>query len=243
MTERRTEIFANNLMEKSVENYLELEGRMKELLGYTDRVSWMTIKEILTCYESHGIPFPEGITTDDAERVTRLSGWYLGALYQDDKLNQLGIGRFLRELLDVLHPAVHNLSTSSSPTFMIYSGHDATLVPVLCALGLYDGIWPPYASFLTLEILHLSTDPSVKYVRAVYNDDEKVIVGSDSVYCPYDIFFERLNSLSISDGEYSEIRSRGLVVKENCDDEKNAALLLSQQAVDDDMKATMANGK
>jgi hypothetical protein len=60
MTDRKTEIFANNLMEKSVENYLELDGRMKTLLGYTDRVSWMTIKEILTCYESHGIPFPEG---------------------------------------------------------------------------------------------------------------------------------------------------------------------------------------
>jgi hypothetical protein len=47
-------------MEKSIENYVELDGRMKNLLGYTDRVSWMTIKEILTCYDSHGIPFPEG---------------------------------------------------------------------------------------------------------------------------------------------------------------------------------------
>jgi hypothetical protein len=68
-----------------------------------------------------------GITTDDAHRVTSLSGWYLGAMYQDDKLNRLGIGRFLREILDILHPAVHNVSTSSSPRFIIYSGHDATV--------------------------------------------------------------------------------------------------------------------
>lgn len=64
-------------------------------------------------------------------------------------------------MLDVLHPAVHNLvipPPSSSFSFlssssaaaaaasnehakmMIYSGHDSTLVPVLCALGIYDGM-------------------------------------------------------------------------------------------------------
>jgi hypothetical protein len=83
-----------------------------------------------------------------------------GTMYNDDSLNRLAIGRFLRELLDVLHPAVFNLPTpppSSSFSFlpstaprtsslelehakmMIYSGHDSTLVPVLCALGIYDG--------------------------------------------------------------------------------------------------------
>jgi hypothetical protein len=117
------------------------------------------------------------------------------------------------------------------------------LVPVLCALGIYDGIWPPYASFLSLEILHLSSDPSQKYVRAIYNDDEKIIVGSDDVYCPYDVFFERFNRLSISEHEYLEIRTSGLISQEGCDDKKNAALLVSQQAIDEDMKVTMANEK
>lgn len=147
-----------------------------------------------------------------------------GSLYQDDKLNRLAIGRFIRELLDVVHPAVHKLPipspsspasflpfTPSSPSassslsipsisnkensetenkinskisnnmnskidnvidsidtfkedqpinsqtptdplsrsentqehthakIMIFSGHDSTLVPILCALGIYDG--------------------------------------------------------------------------------------------------------
>jgi hypothetical protein len=68
-----------------------------------------------------------GITTDDAHRVSSLAGWYLGAMYQDDKLNRLGIGRFLREIIDMLHPAVQNDSASSPPSFIIYSGHDATV--------------------------------------------------------------------------------------------------------------------
>jgi hypothetical protein len=102
-----------------------------------------------------------GISESDADRVTDLAGWMWGTMYQDDVLNRLAIGRFLRELLDVIHPAVHDLPTPapSSPfaflshkkhndvpveqtshaKMMIFSGHDSTLVPVLCALGIYDG--------------------------------------------------------------------------------------------------------
>ena len=60
MSDRRTEIFSNNLMESSIPDYLQLEQKMRDVLGYTDRVSWLPIKEILTCYEAHGIDFPEG---------------------------------------------------------------------------------------------------------------------------------------------------------------------------------------
>ena len=102
-----------------------------------------------------------GISESDADRVTDLAGWMWGTMYQDDMLNRLAIGRFLRELLDVMHPAVHDLPTPapSSPfaflshkkhidipveqtshaKMMIFSGHDSTLVPVLCALGIYEG--------------------------------------------------------------------------------------------------------
>lgn len=60
MMERRTEIFSDNLMETSIPGYLELEQKMKDILGYTDSVKWLPIKEILTCYEAHSLPFPEG---------------------------------------------------------------------------------------------------------------------------------------------------------------------------------------
>ena len=54
---------------------------------------------------------------------------------------------------------------------LIYSGHDSTLVPLLCALGLYDDTWPPYASFLTLEFV-THKENGLKYVRATYNDQD-----------------------------------------------------------------------
>jgi hypothetical protein len=117
-----------------------------------------------------------GISESDADRVTDLAGWMWGTMYQDDVLNRLAIGRFLRELLDVIHPAVHDLPTPapSSPfaflshkkhidvpveqtshaKMMIFSGHDSTLVPVLCALGIYDGtVHPVFPVSATVPIM------------------------------------------------------------------------------------------
>ena len=161
MNEIRSTIFANDYMAKSIPGYKDLEVRMKDLLGYTDRVSWLTVKEILTCYATHNIPFPNGVTDEDAERVSHLAGWMWGELYSNDELNRLAIGRFLHEMLDILQPAVlaaaagaesnaattavvDNLNESTNdmvkrPRMLIFSGHDSTLVPVLCALGIYDG--------------------------------------------------------------------------------------------------------
>jgi hypothetical protein len=161
MNEIRTAIFANDHMANSIPGYKELEVRMRNLLGYTDRVSWLTIKEILTCHDAHDIAFPEGITHEDKDQVSHLAGWMWGTLYKNDALNKLAIGRFLREMVDVLRPAViasagqsdnHNDDDDAKkmlqlvngdlktfPKMLFYSGHDSTLVPVLCALGIYDG--------------------------------------------------------------------------------------------------------
>jgi len=53
-------------------------------------------------------------------------------------------------------------ATATSPPpakLRLVSGHDTTIVPLLAALGCYDGKWPPYASYIALE-LWAETDPS-----------------------------------------------------------------------------------
>jgi len=107
----------------------------------------------------------------------------------DDPLapHRLAIGRLLGETLDDLKQdaaawttaAASAASSSSSPKvtatstvvkaaatsghppakLRLLSGHDTTVVPLLAALGCYDGKWPPYASYIALE-LWAETDPS-----------------------------------------------------------------------------------
>lgn len=174
---------------------------------YTDRVNWVTLKEILTCHQVHGIDYispafssarnassssssgggdsssssSSVITAADLQMVSKVAGWSWGVLYKDDALNRLGIGRFLFDLLLDLHAATaqrypeqpfagaavlqrHLRAVAGDPAaaaaaaaaavvdvnadtrvrsgdtrMLLYSGHDSTLVPLLCALGIYDG--------------------------------------------------------------------------------------------------------
>lgn len=50
-------------------------------------------------------------------------------------MNKLAIGRFLNEVSEDLNALLAN----PAKKFLAYSGHDSTLVPVLCAFGIYDG--------------------------------------------------------------------------------------------------------
>jgi hypothetical protein len=43
---------------------------------------------------------------------------------------------------------------TSQERVAFFSGHDTTILPLITALGNYDGIWPPYASLMRIELLY-----------------------------------------------------------------------------------------
>jgi hypothetical protein len=57
---------------------------------------------------------------------------------------KLGIGFLLRDIYD--------LFTVTQPKFSLISGHDTTIFPILAALGVFDGLWPPYAARIVFEL-------------------------------------------------------------------------------------------
>ena len=129
-------------------------------------------------------------------------------------MNRLSIGRFIKELLDDMHRSLHDPACPIK--FLVYSGHDSTLVPVLCALGMYDDSWPPYAAYLSLEIACNTTtstnkqdDGSALYVRAKYLDKHHKLFDQSSEWCPYSLFVERLSRFSITPHEYRSACSGG----------------------------------
>ena len=220
-SDRRQELMSKTPM-TSLPGYLELENRMKSILGYTDKVNWLTVKEILTCHAVHDIDYIKTITKEDEEAVTRLTGWLWGLLYNDDVLNKLAIGRFLNELLSQID--------GDDKKMYIYSGHDSTLVPVLCVLGIYDNIWPPYSSFLTIEIARSKTTND-RFVKATYNDRDAIMTAiedNDSLWCPYEKFINRLKSMSLTYEQYQQICDT------TCDSDN------SKVEDDNDVKATIA---
>jgi len=114
---------------------------------------------------------------------------------------------------------------------LVYSGHDSTLVPLLCGLGCYDGVWPPYASYLALEIVR-SKSSGERFVRAVYNDQE-VSMGScghgGALWVPLASFYKRLSALAMTAEDY----------KGQCVQSQEAAWAGSSTSFEAEVKATI----
>lgn len=55
-------------------------------------------------------------------------------------MNRLAMGRFWYDLFEDLElQKDKKMNPINNPKIFIYSGHDSTLVPLLCSLGLYEG--------------------------------------------------------------------------------------------------------
>jgi hypothetical protein len=58
--------------------------------------------------------------------------------------------RFL--FADIYQHMVNSISKADPLKFVLYSGHDTTIMPLLNAMQAWDGVWAPYASYLTFEL-------------------------------------------------------------------------------------------
>ena len=139
MSMRRAELYADDYIAQNFKglkyDYHDLNELVGNILGYTDdnrdTMNWLSIREILVCHHVQKIPLPRNITEDLIIDIDRLSGFMWNRLFSDDIFNRLAIGRFVKEFKEQLERVLTNKSPHK---VMIYSGHDSTLVPVLCAL-------------------------------------------------------------------------------------------------------------
>ncbi|GMI06846.1 hypothetical protein TrRE_jg12384, partial [Triparma retinervis] len=165
-----------------------LESIMQEDLGGAD---WMHILDCQMTSLCTGRPLPSVINDfseddDDSNfsRIYRHASDQLGKVYthNDNEYAKLAMAPVLSSILtSTLLPSLTASSRSSLPTLLhITSGHDTTVMPLLAALGVWDGAWSPYASMLVIETYlypgYPSDFPSGRAFRLVYNGD--VLTGS-----------------------------------------------------------------
>eukprot|EP01096_Ripella_sp_DP13-Kostka_P001549 TRINITY_DN1184_c0_g1_i4.p1 TRINITY_DN1184_c0_g1~~TRINITY_DN1184_c0_g1_i4.p1 ORF type:complete len:712 (+),score=328.73 TRINITY_DN1184_c0_g1_i4:48-2183(+) len=116
-----------------------------------------------------------------------LSGMTYFQIYKNKTAARLGIGRFVKELVE----PIDNLCKDEESKFkmLFYSGHDNTVGPLLVTLGIFDGYHPPMGSVLLLETW--KNRSGKHFVRFVYNDQVAEIPGCPS-FCPLEKFHERV---------------------------------------------------
>lgn len=191
--------------------------------------NWLNIMEVLICYEKHTVRLPDGITSDDVVLVKQYVEWMWSNLYRDRDLVRLALGRFIYELVDDISLSIdypihqqrnytryepnhgenishltsysRSININTSTKMLIYSAHDATLVPILKVLGYPNSNWPDYGAYITIEISKSKRDQH-HYAKVLYNHEEIVAPGCSDVWCPLAKIFQLLEHYSISPSEY-----------------------------------------
>ncbi|KAA8497778.1 Lysophosphatidic acid phosphatase type 6 [Porphyridium purpureum] len=156
----------------------EVRKMMANRMEHDLDVRHIKLRDSLVARMTHGIPLPEGWDHELSNKVARLAEWQLEELFVAETENQretvrLAIGRQIREFLENMREKITAMSDAKS--MYLYSAHDTTLVPILVALRVFDGKWPPFAAYVAIELLENQQNRGSFFVRVVYNGEEQLL--------------------------------------------------------------------
>ncbi|CAM9953409.1 unnamed protein product [Pylaiella littoralis] len=178
----------------------ELKTKTSEMIGLPEEeVKWTAVREVLSCYEAHGVALPTwAVSSGVVEGVVNYTGWMWGRWFGEREMARLSLGPFVAELLTLVGARGHETGVPeanmpSTPKLAIFSGHDSTLVPILAALKIYDDVWPPYASYISLDVAE--DQDGERRVRVVYNGKEAVLPGAEGPWITVPELQERLEDV------------------------------------------------
>eukprot|EP00949_MAST-11_sp_MAST-11-sp1_P001734 g1734.t1 len=149
------EICETPLLETESERQLErdLLARDPGLRGgEIGRGTWMGLREALLCSKLHGVAMDddEFWTAERLELVSAIGTRVANRAYANRDYLALSIGR----LMNVLISDIEEAFCGPAEKFVLYSGHDSTIMPLTRALQVEpaNGKWSPYASNILIEI-------------------------------------------------------------------------------------------
>jgi hypothetical protein len=150
---------------------LALDAKMKKMIGFE------VYYDHFRCYKARGLPLPEGVTEDHVRHITEYINGMFQFFFREPKIVRLAIGRLMKRLYMRMSAVVEG---KPSHKFVLYSGHDTTVGPVLAALGFYNYPIPPYASNLVIELLQKETS---FFVKVIYNGEILLVPGCKDKLC------------------------------------------------------------
>ncbi|XP_068281567.1 lysophosphatidic acid phosphatase type 6 isoform X3 [Nyctibius grandis] len=175
--------------DKSVDFFLLLDNILAEQVH--NLPSCPVLKNFQQTVERRSVDLQLFLLEDGSREVLQMS---VGLLFYTLKKN-------ITEAVDPSSPA------EKARKLILYASHDATLVPLLVALGTFDHKWPPYAADVTLE-LYQHQKSKEWFVRVSYHGEEQVVKGCRAGLCPLEEFLEVVSQYSVSPEEYNNLCSQ-----------------------------------
>jgi hypothetical protein len=153
--------------------------------------------DCLRTYHCHDLPWPRGMTEKLYDMSWQELSWQFFSqfAYPSVQANtRVGIGFLLKEITENMNKSVEGKPIQK---FLLYSGHDTTLIPILVALQVDAMDWPPYASMMLIELFEMASGDL--YVRVTYNGEVLSLKFCNShTLCDYWTFWTYMQSVTPS---------------------------------------------
>ena len=126
-------------------------------------LAWNQLAEILKCLEVRG-KLPKTITDAELSGVHEHNAWRWFALLSDERLGPMAIFSLAKKIVLNASQSANSwersdestgwVRASSAPLLHVFSGHDATLIALMCFFRVErPAVWPDYGSYLKVELL------------------------------------------------------------------------------------------
>lgn len=126
----------------------------------------------INCMTIHNVPYPEGLTGEDAKKIVKARNRAAALRYVSREMAWFMSAGFLSRMMEDFNLA---MGGKQRYKFILYSGHDDSLIAVMSALNAPLEENPPYASHIDFELYQ---DDSQYRVRVRFNG-EPVFLSSD----------------------------------------------------------------
>lgn len=176
-----------------------------EAANYTD-ATHDEIEYLFDCYFVHvcnNLPVPCPYLVNHNELPEMAWNAFVSAtmsMFEWGQLSRYSIGYIVMDIAERVR-ALLDGQTLGEPKFLLYSGHDSTLMPLQAVL-FTDGVvgWAPYASVLSLDVFRDQNNALL--VRATFNNQSYHMRGcpqNPSNLCPAHVFLDLASTLVLND--------------------------------------------
>jgi len=213
-TEIENAVYASEEVQKFVKDNKEMLSYIVNKTGLGNVYDDVKLMDIMLSVPQpvmieklHGLPYGSWVSDEVyaflVEMDLRKVSWW----YHTDEQKRLRAGRWAHDTLERFYGHVTD-NAKSLPKVMIQAAHDNSIVAFLQVMGAWDGLVPPYASYISLELHQLANEEF--NIKLFYKNDTASDVESSPVQlyftdcpspCSLDTFEEMLKPFLVASDE------------------------------------------
>jgi acid phosphatase len=125
------------------------DSAVTDPIAATLGVSWAHTNDVATSARCRGLPLPPNLTEKTVDAAVALKARQMQFVYAHDSLFPLFFSFSAAEMVNEI---TKRLNGESRLKFVHWSAHDGNILAFLGFLGHADGRWPPYGSYITVEL-------------------------------------------------------------------------------------------